>query len=94
VSEENTPQRSSVGPVQYDKSHPVHKQIVDMALGIVISSVVNVSPFLSEDEWKQEVHSALTTATRCFTDVGEVVVPFKTTDISMHINRCCGPLDL
>ncbi|KAG2127442.1 hypothetical protein BD769DRAFT_1387874 [Suillus cothurnatus] len=69
ASEENTPQRSGVGPAQYDESHPVHKQIVDMALGIVIGSVVNVSPFLSEDERKQEVHSALTMATRCFADV-------------------------
>ncbi|KAG1877272.1 hypothetical protein F4604DRAFT_1924349 [Suillus subluteus] len=45
---------SNIGPVKYDESHPIHKGIIQMALDIVIHSVVNGNPFLSEEARKQQ----------------------------------------
>ncbi|KAG1886958.1 hypothetical protein F4604DRAFT_1675029 [Suillus subluteus] len=59
---------SDIGPAKYDESHPIHKGIVQMALDIVIHSVVNGNPFLSEEAQKQQVRSALSTAANSFVD--------------------------
>ncbi|KAG1883633.1 hypothetical protein F4604DRAFT_1952669 [Suillus subluteus] len=66
-SEQSTSQQLGIGPAEYDENHPVHKEIIRMALDTIIRSVVNETPFLSKDRRKQQVHSALTTAVCAFT---------------------------
>ncbi|KAG2136921.1 uncharacterized protein EDB93DRAFT_1106719 [Suillus bovinus] len=38
-----------VGPVEYDESHPIHKYIIQKALDIIITTVINGNPFLSKE---------------------------------------------
>ncbi|KAG2054236.1 hypothetical protein BDR06DRAFT_971677 [Suillus hirtellus] len=67
-SRQSTSQKPGVGPAEYDENHMIHKEIVQMALETIIRSILNKTPFLFEDEQKQQVHSALVEAVCAFAE--------------------------
>ncbi|KAG1765285.1 hypothetical protein EV702DRAFT_1051087 [Suillus placidus] len=69
-SGQSTSKWCGIGPAKYDEDHSIHEEVIQMALDTIIRSVVNEGPFLSKDERKQQVHSALTAAACTFAEAG------------------------